>query len=98
MPVSLSIPTPFRRFTGGEEVFKSSAATLPELLRQLEERYPGLRPHMRGADGKVRSFINIYVNDEDIRFRGGNNYRFQDGDEVMIVPSIAGGACTAWKQ
>ncbi len=92
MKVRVKIPTAFRRFTDGNETFECSVATLPELFDQFEQHYPGLRPHLRDATGQVRPFLNVYVNEEDIRFLGGNNYRFRDGDEVMLLPSIAGGS------
>lgn len=91
MKLTVQIPTAFRRFTAGAATLECSVATLPELLVHLEEHYPGLKPHLRDDSGRLRPFINIYVNEEDIRFLGGNDYRFQDGDEVMLVPSIAGG-------
>jgi molybdopterin converting factor small subunit len=59
--------------------------------RHLEGRFPALRQHLRGEDGQVRKFINFYVNEEDIRFLGNEKYAFQDGDEVLVIPSIAGG-------
>ena len=95
MTITVHIPTALRRFTDGTETLECSAAALGELLDQLGERFPDLKQHLRDATGRVRPFLNIYVNEEDIRFLGGNAYRFQDGDEVMLVPSIAGGAPTA---
>ncbi len=92
MSVCVRIPTVFRRFTGETSVFDCSVRSLPELLNDLEERFPGLRPHLRDASGEVRSFLNVYVNEEDIRFLGGSEYRFRDGDEITLVPSIAGGS------
>jgi sulfur-carrier protein len=91
MPVHVAIPTPFRRFTGGAASFECSAATLSELLDQLETHFPELKRHLRDDSGALRPFLSVYVNEEDIRFLGGNQYRFQEGDEVMLVPSIAGG-------
>jgi sulfur-carrier protein len=91
MPFRVAIPTPFRRFTGGEAGFECSAANLPELLDQLESHFPELKRHLRDESGALRPFLSVYVNEEDIRFLGGNQYRFQEGDEVMLVPSIAGG-------
>jgi homoserine kinase len=91
MKVTVRIPTAFRRFTDNTDTLEVSVATVPELFNQLEQRYPGLGPHLRDASGQVRPFLNVYVNEEDVRFLGGNDYRFQDGDEVMLVPSIAGG-------
>jgi molybdopterin converting factor small subunit len=69
----------------------SSAANLPELIREIESRFPALRQHLRGEDGQIRRFINFYVNEEDIRFLGNEGYSFQEGDEVLVIPSIAGG-------
>ena len=58
----------------------------------LDEKFTELKPHLRDDKGQVRRFLNIYVNEEDIRFRGGQTYSFQEGDEVLLVPSIAGGS------
>jgi molybdopterin converting factor small subunit len=67
-----------------------SPAPLPTFLSLLR-RFPALRQHLRGEDGKIRRFINFYVNEEDIRFLGNEKYNFQEGDEVLVIPSIAGG-------
>lgn len=88
--VIVSIPSAFRRHTGNVDSFQCSAAGLPDLLDTLGERFPELKPHLRDEQGKVRRFLNVYVNDEDIRFLG-SDYKFKDGDEVTLVPSIAGG-------
>ena len=69
----------------------STAANLPELVTEIEDRFPALRQHLRGEDGQIRRFINFYVNEEDIRFLGNEKYSFQEGDEVLVIPSIAGG-------
>jgi len=90
MNINVSIPTAFRRHTEGVANYSASAASLPELLDALSQRFPELKPHLRDDEGRVRRFLNIYVNDEDIRFLG-DDYRFSDGDEVTLVPSIAGG-------
>jgi sulfur-carrier protein len=91
MPIRVAIPTPFRRFTGGETSLESSAATLPELLDELEDHFPELKRHLRDEAGQLRPFLSVYVNEEDIRFLGGSQYRFKEDDEVVLVPSIAGG-------
>lgn len=91
MNVIVSIPTPFRRHTDGLDHLDCTVGNLNELFDALETRFPELKPHLRDQDGKVRRFLNVYVNDEDIRFLGVN-YSFQEGDEVTLVPSIAGGA------
>ena len=90
MNVSVSIPTALRRHTDGFHHFDCAASGLPDLLDQLGSRFPDLKPHLRDDKGHVRRFLNIYVNDEDVRFLGPD-YRFKDGDEVTLVPSIAGG-------
>jgi molybdopterin converting factor small subunit len=92
MTVTIQIPTALRRHTGGNGKVTCSPANLGELLTALDQQFPDLRPHLRDEGGQVRRFLNIYVNEEDIRFLGGNSYNFQDGDEVLLVPSIAGGA------
>ncbi|MBV8050739.1 MAG: MoaD/ThiS family protein [Acidobacteriaceae bacterium] len=91
MPITVQIPTPLRRLTGGTGKVTCSAANLGELFSALDQQFPDLKPHLRDEGGEVRRFLNIYVNEEDIRFLGGNSYAFQDGDEVLLVPSIAGG-------
>ena len=92
MPVKVFLPTAFTRHTDGLKNFDSAAANLPALLADIDQSFPALSQQIKGEDGKLRRFINIYINDEDIRFLGGEAYAFQDGDEVMLIPSIAGGA------
>ncbi len=90
MSVTVSIPSAFRRHTEGQEKFNCAAADLNGLLDALGSRFPELKPHLRDEQGQVRRFLNIYVNDEDIRFLE-KDYKFKEGDEVTLVPSIAGG-------
>ncbi len=92
MTITVQIPTALRRHTAGTDKFTCSAENLGALFSVLEEQFPDLKPHLRDEAGQVRRFLNIYVNEEDIRFLGGNSYAFSDGDEVLLVPSIAGGA------
>lgn len=92
MKIKVEIPTAFRRFTDGAASIECGPATLPDLLTELAQRYPDMGRHLRDDSGRIRQFLNIYVNEEDIRFLGGEQYQFQDGDRVMLVPSIAGGA------
>jgi len=92
LPVTIRIPTPFRKFTGGAESAQVAAGNLAELLDNLEQKFPGIKQAICAADGTPHRFVNIYVNDEDIRFLGGAQYRFKDGDEVAVIPAIAGGA------
>jgi len=91
MPVSIKFASPFRRHTGGAESISSNVASLPELFAELEQRFPGLTKHLVTESGDPRPFLNIYVNDEDIRFLGGKTYRFADQDEILLLPSVAGG-------
>lgn len=91
MPITVQIPTALRRHTAGASSLACSAANLAELFTALDEKFPDLKPHLRDESGQIRRFLNIYVNEEDIRFLGGPTYAFQDGDEVLLVPSIAGG-------
>ena len=92
MAIKVMLPTAFVRHTGGQKQFDSNAADLPGLVADIEKVFPDLGSHVKDEDGKLRRFINLYVNDEDIRFLGGETYAFQDGDEVMLIPSIAGGS------
>ena len=92
MPVKVVLPTAFTRHTDGRKQFDSAAADLPGLLTEIETSFPALSTQIKDENGKLRKFINIYINDEDIRFLGGDSYAFQEGDEVMLIPSIAGGA------
>jgi molybdopterin synthase sulfur carrier subunit len=91
MAITVQIPTALRRLTCGEKQVSSEAANLDELFGALDKQFPELAPHLRDEAGQVRRFLNVYVNEEDIRFLGGPDYKFQDGDEVLLVPSIAGG-------
>lgn len=92
MSVKVVLPTAFVRHTDGQKQFASSAEDLPGLLADIDQTFPALGTQIKGEDGKLRRFINIYINDEDIRFLGGDTYSFKDGDEVMLIPSIAGGS------
>ena len=92
MPVTIEIPTAFRRFTDGAPKVDCTATTIADALKELTTRFPDLSRHVRDDSGQIRQFLNVYLNEEDIRFLGGNKYAFQDGDEVLLVPSIAGGA------
>lgn len=92
MSITVQIPTALRRHTAGVASISCAATSLPELFSVLDEKFPDLKPHIRDEAGEIRRFLNIYVNEEDIRFLGGPAYAFQDGDEVLLVPSIAGGA------
>jgi len=91
MSITVQIPTALRRLTAGTPKVTCTAGNLAELFSALDTQFPDLKPHLRDEAGQTRRFLNVYVNEEDIRFLGGNDYAFQDGDEVLLVPSIAGG-------
>jgi sulfur-carrier protein len=91
MSITVQIPTALRRHTAGTARFECAATNLLELFSALDQQFPDLKPHLRDEAGEIRRFLNVYVNEEDIRFLGGNAYAFQDGDEILLVPSIAGG-------
>jgi sulfur-carrier protein len=91
--VTIVLPTALARHTDGKKSFKSEAKDLPGLLSEFDANFPALAQNVKDENGKLRRFINVYINDEDIRFLGGDAYQFEDGDEVMLIPSIAGGHC-----
>lgn len=91
MSVKVFLPAAFTRHTDGRKNFDSAAENLPGLLADIDVAFPALSAQIKDENGKLRRFINIYINDEDIRFLGGETYAFQEGDEVMLIPSIAGG-------
>lgn len=92
MNVTVQIPSALRRHTGGTAKVSCAAGNLNDLLSALDQQFPALKPHLRDESGQIRRFLNVYVNEEDIRFLGGASYAFKDGDEVLLVPSIAGGS------
>ena len=94
MSVKIVLPTALARHTDGKKSFDSQANNLPGLLAEFDAKFPALAQNVKDDNGKLRRFINVYVNDEDIRFLGGDTHQFEDGDEVMLIPSIAGGCCT----
>jgi sulfur-carrier protein len=89
--VRVLLPNAFQKHTEGAKEIQSSAHNLPELITEIETSFPALKTHLRDEQGQVRRFINFYVNEEDIRFLGNDKYAFKDGDEVLVIPSIAGG-------
>lgn len=90
MEVTIRIPTPLRTLTGGEEQVKASGETVRQVIEQLEKNHPGIRERLLDDKG-VRRFVNIYVGDEDIRFLDGLDTELKGGEELSIVPAIAGG-------
>lgn len=85
------IPTPLRQFTGGADTVVATGATVGELMGALLAAHPDLKKNLYNDEGKLRSFVNIYVNDEDIRYLAKEASAVADGDTVSIIPSIAGG-------
>ena len=92
MAVLVRIPTPLRSLTRGAAEVQADASTVHDLIDVLESQYPGLRDRLVENGGELRRFINIYINQEDIRFLQGARTTLKQGDEVSIVPAIAGGA------
>jgi molybdopterin converting factor small subunit len=91
MPVQVSIPTILRQYTGGAKAVDGAGGTLAELFEDLEGRHPGLRDRLVEDSGRLRRFVNVYVNDEDVRFLGGLETPVADGDAVTVLPAVAGG-------
>jgi len=91
MSVTVEIPTPLRRFTGENGEVSVQGRTVGEALRKTVEVHPTLARHLYTDEGRLRSFVNVFVNDEDIRHLDKEDTAIQDGDRVAIIPSIAGG-------
>ena len=91
MAVEVRIPTILRTYTGGEKAVPADGSTLAEVVENLEANHPGIKERL--VDGtELRRFVNVYVNDEDVRFTGGLETKLDDGDEVVVLPAVAGGA------
>src|SRR6476660_1720638 len=95
MATKILIPTPLRPYTDKQDAVEASGATIGELLADLTAKYSGLKAHLYNDQGKLRSFVNIYINDEDIRYLQKEQTPVKDGDTISIIPSVAGGAPTA---
>ena len=91
MAIEVRIPTILRTYTGGAKAVAGSGGTLAELIDDLETRSPGLRARLVEEDGSLRRFVNVYLNDEDVRFIGGVDTPLSDGDAVTVLPAVAGG-------
>jgi MoaD family protein len=92
MAIEVRIPTILRTYTGGEKAVEASGTTLRDLVDDLESRHAGLRGRLVDDDGSLRRFVNVYLNDEDVRFLGGLDTKLSDGDTVTVLPAVAGGA------
>ncbi len=91
MSVKVRIPTPLRKLTNNCDEVTAEGLNIAQVIDDLERKYPGLKERICEEDGKLRRFVNIYLNDEDIRFMDNMNTGLKDGDEVSIIPAIAGG-------
>jgi molybdopterin synthase sulfur carrier subunit len=91
MAKTVRIPTPLRKLTNNEETVEVQAATIGDAITELQSRYPGIRERLVDDNGEVRRFVNVYVNEEDIRFLKNQHTPLNDGDEISIIPAIAGG-------
>ena len=91
MAVKVRIPTPLQKLTQGKGELEVSAKNVKELLTALEAKYPGIKDRLCDESGRVRRFVNVYLNEEDIRFLKQEATTLKDGDEISIIPAIAGG-------
>ena len=91
MAQKVRIPTPLRKLTNNEELIEVNAKTIGDAIVELQSRYPGIQERLLDDSGSVRRFVNVYVNEEDIRFLSNQQTQLKDGDEISIIPAIAGG-------
>ena len=91
MAKKIRIPTPLRKLTNNEEIVEVDAATIGDAITELQRRFPGIQERLVDETGAVRRFVNVYVNEEDIRFLENQQTKLKDGDEISIIPAIAGG-------
>jgi molybdopterin synthase sulfur carrier subunit len=92
MPVKVRIPTPLMKLTNNQAEISAEGATIADILNNLESQFAGIKERICEENGTPRRFINIYLNEEDIRFLDGEKTQIKDGDEISIIPAIAGGA------
>ena len=91
MAINVRIPTPLRKLTQDKDTVQAAGATIGEIVEDLNKQHPGLKERLCDEKGELRRFVNIYLNDEDIRFAQGKQTPVKDGDEISIIPAIAGG-------
>ena len=91
MAKKVRIPTPLRKLTNNEEVIEVEAANVGAAIEELQSKFPGFRERLLDESGEVRRFVNVYVNEEDIRFLQNKETALKEGDEISIIPAIAGG-------
>ena len=92
MSIDVRIPTILRSYTGGAKAVQGTGDTLADLLADLDAQYPGIKGRLITEEGALHRFVNVYVNDEDVRFHGGLDAKLNSGDAVTILPAVAGGA------
>lgn len=91
MPIRVRVPTPLRRFTGGHDEITAEGDSIIGVIEDVERRHPGMRERLLDDKGELRRFVNIYLNGDDIRFLNQLTSKVKDGDDISIVPAIAGG-------
>lgn len=91
MPVIVRVPTPLRPLTGNAEQVEVNGSSIREIIDDLESKHAGIKGRLCDENGEIRRFINVYLNDEDIRFMKNQDTPVKDGDKISIVPAIAGG-------
>lgn len=91
MAIKVRIPTPLRKLTNGKDEVSAEGKNIKELIEDIEKHYPGLKERICEGDGKLRRFVNVYLNDEDIRFKNNMDTELKADDEISIIPAIAGG-------
>jgi molybdopterin synthase sulfur carrier subunit len=92
MSSEVRIPAPLRRLTNGQNKITAEGKTLQEIIDFLEQNFPSIKSRICDEDGEIRNFVNIYINEEDVRFLNGISSKINDGDEISIVPAVAGGS------
>lgn len=98
MAIKVRIPTPLQKLTNNQAEVAIEAADINQMLADLEKKHPGIKERLCDQEGKLRRFVNVYVNEEDIRFLQGQETALKDGDDISIIPAIAGGANLVKKQ
>jgi sulfur-carrier protein len=91
MAIEVRIPTILRQYTGGQKAVQANGSSLGSLIDDLEAQHPGIKARLVTDTGSLHRFVNVYVNDEDVRFTGALDTGLRDGDEVTILPAVAGG-------
>lgn len=92
MPVTVRVPTPLQKLTNNQKEVEAQGDSITAVFDHLENNYPGIKERLYDEDGSLRRFINVYVNEEDIRFLDGVNTAIKEGDDISIIPAIAGGS------